>query len=438
VRFYAGPGRSGTPKYLATLTTSSYGYAWAMITIPSRAVAGPHLIDGREQATGRYVGTAFTVLPKLAPPPQPTNVRVTVLSDNSLEVDWDDVAGETGYVVDTQQALMNVAAGITTFVDSGLEPDSYHCYRVQAVNAGGSSDWSNYVCEITYHAMCAESADCVAGEDCAVGICVVDHCVVQTTSCTVAPFIVVPSDMTNLLPDDGTLNERMSAAMATVADFYRTKAGLSMRMNPPQVLRAGYDSAWFTTPAIAGAELPDIHLWDFAEFRSADANHPPIDWGRLFGFMDEAGHGVCTPGLVTLALVASTVSGGTVGSSRCGPPQIAPVDAGPDMGTGISGFAVASQWVLDTVLTGGDSESCKLEAGEGFWTCPANVSWGTIMHELGHGFGLPHPCDGWAAEHWQIPPDVCDQLVMHAHWNYPNVGFHEKEIAILELSKVFG
>lgn len=53
---------------------------------------------------------------------------------------------------------------------------------------------------------------------------------------------------------------------------------------------------------------------------------------------------------------------------------------------------------------------------------------GAAIHELGHGFDLPHPPEG--SRDWPI-------TVMGYHWNYPNTGLSDRDRSILATSPFF-
>ena len=55
---------------------------------------------------------------------------------------------------------------------------------------------------------------------------------------------------------------------------------------------------------------------------------------------------------------------------------------------------------------------CPDNPGGLMWPC---VPHGTMAHELGHAFGLPHPVDDPATR------DVAFHSIMQTHWNYPNI-----------------
>lgn len=61
VLFYPTDQRTGTPAVLASPTTSSTGSATVTVSIPEGSDAGRHRIEGKEQNSGTYAGTFFTV-----------------------------------------------------------------------------------------------------------------------------------------------------------------------------------------------------------------------------------------------------------------------------------------------------------------------------------------------------------------------------------------
>jgi fibronectin type 3 domain-containing protein len=97
-------------------------------------------------STGGNSAYATTSATTPAVPAQPALGSATALSDTSVALAWADVAGEMGFRIDrsnnsgtTWAAVGTVAAGVTSFTDTGLSESSSYTYRVVATNAAGSS-----------------------------------------------------------------------------------------------------------------------------------------------------------------------------------------------------------------------------------------------------------------------------------------------------------
>ena len=101
-----------------------------------------------------YLYAKWFVLP---PPPAPGGVTATSISTSDIDLDWTDVAGETGYRVersadgttgwtDVSGAL---AAGTITYTDDGLAGGTEYFYRIIAFSASGDSAPSTVVSATT-------------------------------------------------------------------------------------------------------------------------------------------------------------------------------------------------------------------------------------------------------------------------------------------------
>jgi titin len=76
----------------------------------------------------------------------PANASAAAASANQINLTWDDVAGETGFVVERSSdgstgwtQVGSTGAGVATFSDTGLLPGTTYFYREVAVDAGGDS-----------------------------------------------------------------------------------------------------------------------------------------------------------------------------------------------------------------------------------------------------------------------------------------------------------
>jgi hypothetical protein len=95
-----------------------------------------------------------THTPTPIPPPlpeAPSALTATAVSRSRIDLAWQDHSGnETGFQIERSRSggafalIATTAAGATSHSDtSGLTPNKTFSYRVRAVNAAGSSAWSN-------------------------------------------------------------------------------------------------------------------------------------------------------------------------------------------------------------------------------------------------------------------------------------------------------
>lgn len=83
-------------------------------------------------------------------PPDPTNLRATLVSDQRMDLAWDDVSSsETGYELEKAvgngafSLLTQPAANATSYSDTAVAAETQYRYRIRAVNSSGTSGWSN-------------------------------------------------------------------------------------------------------------------------------------------------------------------------------------------------------------------------------------------------------------------------------------------------------
>jgi outer membrane protein assembly factor BamB len=93
-----------------------------------------------------------TPTPTPIPTPRaPTNLTATAVSSSQINLSWSDNSNnETGFVINRTQDpsklwnyVTTVAANVKSYSDTGLHASTTYFYRVQAINAGGGSAWSN-------------------------------------------------------------------------------------------------------------------------------------------------------------------------------------------------------------------------------------------------------------------------------------------------------
>ena len=107
-----------------------------------------------EWGTPLDVQTAST---SACPPPAPTDLTAVVNADGHIVLSWNapDDDSITGYQVlrrrptEGEDTLLvyveNTGDTTTTYTDTNVTAGVRHVYRVKAINAGGLSEWSNYV-----------------------------------------------------------------------------------------------------------------------------------------------------------------------------------------------------------------------------------------------------------------------------------------------------
>lgn len=89
-------------------------------------------------------------------PSAPHSLRLTAVSDSSIDVEWiNGSSSQTSVEIQsrdssgTWSALATLGAAVTTYSNTGLAANTTRAYRVRGVNASGNSAWSNVVIDAT-------------------------------------------------------------------------------------------------------------------------------------------------------------------------------------------------------------------------------------------------------------------------------------------------
>ncbi|MEO7754869.1 MAG: fibronectin type III domain-containing protein, partial [Terracoccus sp.] len=131
---------AGTTSFRDTGLTASTSY-WYRV----RAT------NGVGPSAWSNVATATTQAPAPTAPAAPSGLVATAPSATAVDLSWvDNASDETAYAVerslngtDGWTSAASLAAGTTTFRDTGLTASTSYSYRVRATNAVGPSTWSN-------------------------------------------------------------------------------------------------------------------------------------------------------------------------------------------------------------------------------------------------------------------------------------------------------
>jgi hypothetical protein len=126
----------------------------AVAVDPASGVVAAVWYDFRGGSTtqARVFGTALAAPGKPAEPNSPLNLTARGIAASEIELTWTDRSdNETGFAIERQGPNLfagfllhaTVGAGVSTFVDAGYTSQSGFTYRVRAINAAGTSPYTN-------------------------------------------------------------------------------------------------------------------------------------------------------------------------------------------------------------------------------------------------------------------------------------------------------
>jgi hypothetical protein len=90
-------------------------------------------------------------------PDEPSNLNTSVISHIQINLSWQDNSNnETGFKIErklgtggTYSLIATVGAGVTSYSNTGISPNTQYCYRVRASGATADSGYSNESCATT-------------------------------------------------------------------------------------------------------------------------------------------------------------------------------------------------------------------------------------------------------------------------------------------------
>ena len=99
------------------------------------------------------ISNQVTLTPVITSPPSPSNLMLTVVSKNQINLTWQDNSeNESGFEIDRKteadlffRAMVTVGAAATAYSDTNLQPNTVYTYRICAFNGAGNSEPSNAV-----------------------------------------------------------------------------------------------------------------------------------------------------------------------------------------------------------------------------------------------------------------------------------------------------
>jgi hypothetical protein len=107
----------------------------------SRYGLGAAGVNGKIYAIGGYNQGYLTLIEEYELPYVPQNLTVTAITDTTLTLTWPVAENATGYDIEADGTIIDNSTN-TTFVHSGLLPNSTHSYRYRARFTDGVGDWS--------------------------------------------------------------------------------------------------------------------------------------------------------------------------------------------------------------------------------------------------------------------------------------------------------
>ena len=119
----------------------------------SYGLGKPGVTDTRiQRATANVFNRFLGAVPTPQPPAAPSGLVASAASSSAIDLAWtDNASNETGYTVERSPngttgwvvLTSTLAAGTSSYRDSGLAASTAYSYRVKATNAAGSSAYSN-------------------------------------------------------------------------------------------------------------------------------------------------------------------------------------------------------------------------------------------------------------------------------------------------------
>lgn len=187
-----------------------------------------------------------------APPGAPHSLAVSAEEQQKLRLVWAGSTNEAEFVVERWQedhfaAIGTTAAGVVTYTDTGLAPETVYRYRVKARNAGGESAYSNEAAGTTLPAPPAAPSGLAAAAEGpgAVRLTWTDNAVNETAfeierrvdGADFALLVSVGADTTSYL-DTGlfpatTYTYRVRAVNAGGASSYTNSVSATTLVTPP-------------------------------------------------------------------------------------------------------------------------------------------------------------------------------------------------------------
>lgn len=89
--------------------------------------------------------------------PAPTNLTATAMSASQINLAWNDVLDEAGYIIyrspslsGTYTQLAMVNANVVNYSNIGLSANTQYCYKVKSYNTSGQSSFSSAACANTF------------------------------------------------------------------------------------------------------------------------------------------------------------------------------------------------------------------------------------------------------------------------------------------------
>jgi len=107
------------------------------------------------RTTPSLTKTSQSEHPRNPVPAAPSNLTVTAVDPNDIELSWQANSGDqTGFEISNGVTSTDVGAGSTSYTWGGLSPGTYMCFKILAYNSAGDSAWDPdvspwYVCTTT-------------------------------------------------------------------------------------------------------------------------------------------------------------------------------------------------------------------------------------------------------------------------------------------------